>query len=251
MTRDHSLIEELMAIDALGGLDGDDLARLERERSSHGADCAECLALERSFAETAGRLAFALDPQPVGEDMLERILATPDAGRMVAAETAATVPSPPSARPRDDLAERRARRPKPWQALVAAAAVIVLLLVVVTAMPSTTGVTEAAPTQRIVTFSGDTDGTLAMAYTPGQPGAVFWGSGLPDPGTGKVYEIWMIEGDRPVSGGCVRPTDGVIALEVDANIGTTDTMAVTAEPADCPAAPTAPPVLVADLTTVA
>ena len=229
MTRDHSLIEELMAIDALGGLDGDDLATLERERAAHGADCAECLALERTFAETAGRLAFALDPQPVDDDMLERILATP----------------------RDDLAARRARRAKPWQALVAAAAVIVLLVVVVaTALPSTTSVTEAAPAQRIVTFSGDTDGTLAMAFTPGQPGAVFWGSGLPDPGPGKVYEIWMIEEGRPVSGGCVRPTDGVIALRVDANIGTTDTMAVTAEPADCPAAPTTPPVLLADLTTV-
>jgi len=238
MTRDHSVIEELMAIDALGGLDGNDLATLERERAAHGADCAECLALERTFAETAGRLAFALDPQPVDEDMLERILAAPRT-------------SPAGARPRDDLAERRARRPKAWQALVAAAAAIVLLVVVVvTALPSTTGVTEAAPTQRIVTFSGETDGTLAMAFTPGQPGAVFWGSGLPDPGPGKVYEIWMIEGDRPVSGGCVSPTDGVIALRVDANIGTTDTMAVTAEPADCPAAPTSPPVLLADLTTV-
>ena len=229
MTRDHSLIEELMAIDALGGLDGDDLATLERERAAHGADCAECLALERTFAETAGRLAFALDPQPVDDAMLERILATP----------------------RDDLAARRTRRAKPWQALVAAAAVIALLVVVVaTALPSTTSVTEAAPTQRIVNFSGDTDGTLAMAFTPGQPGAVFWGSGLPDPGPGKVYEIWMIEGDRPVSGGCVSPTDGVIALKVDANIGTTDTMAVTTEPADCPSAPTSPPVLLADLTTV-
>ena len=239
MTRDHSLIEELMAIDALGGLDGDDLARLERERAAHGADCAECLALERAYAETAGRLAFALDPQPVDESMLERILATPRT-------------SPAAARPRADLAERRMRRAKPWHAVVAAAAVIVLLVVVVaTALPSTTSVTEAAPTQRIVTFSGDTDGTLAMAFTPGQPGAVFWGSGLPDPGPGKVYEIWMIEGDRPVSGGCVSPTDGgVIALRVDANIGTTDTMAVTPEPASCPAAPTSPPVLLADLTTV-
>lgn len=230
MTRDHSLIEELMAVDALGGLDGDDRATLERERAAHGAGCDECLALERTFAETAGRLAFALDPQPVDEGMLDRILASP----------------------RDDLAERRTRRARPWQALMAAAAVIVLLVVIVaTALPSTTGVTEAEPTQRIVTFSGDTDGTLAMAYTPGEPGAVFWGSGLPDPGPGKVYEIWMIDGDQPVSGGCVSPTDGVIALKVDANIGTTDTMAVTAEPADCPAAPTTPPVLLADLTTVA
>ena len=249
MTRDHSLIEELMAIDALGGLDGDDLATLEREQAGHGADCAECLALERTFAETAGRLAFALDPVPVDEGMVERILASPRTETVTSGGAATPVAS--TKRAVGDIAERRARRPKAWQALVAAAAVIALLVVVVaTALPSTTGVSEAAPTQRIVTFSGDTDGTLAMAFTPGESGAVLWGSGLPDPGPGKVYEIWMIEGDRPVSGGCVTPTDGVLAIRVDANIGTTDTMAVTAESADCPSAPTSRPVLLADLTTV-
>jgi hypothetical protein len=250
MTRDHSLIEQLMAIDALGGLDGDDLATFERERAAHGADCAECKELGRTFAETAGRLGFALDPEPVDEGILDRIVASPRA-ETVQDGGAAPVASPATAATRDDLAERRARRPKAWQALVAAAAVIVLLVVAVaTALPTSTGVSEAAPTQRIVTFSGETDGTLAMAFTPGESGAVFWGSGLPDPGPGKVYEIWMIEGDRPVSGGCVTPTDGVVAVRVDANIGTTDTMAVTAEPADCPASPTSDPVLLADLTTV-
>ena len=248
MTRDHSLIEELMAVDALGGLDVDDLATLERERAAHGADCAECQELERTFAETAGRLAFALDPVPIDDGMVERILASPRV-ETVSARPATTVAGPPAGV--DELAERRARRPKAWQALVAAAAVIVLLVVVVaTTVPTTTGVSEAAATQRIVTFSGETDGTLAMAFTPGESGAVFWGSGLPDPGPGKVYEIWMIEGDRPVSGGCVTPTDGVVAIRVDANIGTTDTMAVTAEPADCPASPTSEPVLLADLTRV-
>jgi len=250
MTRDHSLIEELMAIDALGGLDVDDRATLERERAAHGGDCVECLALERSFAETAGRLAFALDPEPVDEGMLERILTSPRTDATISPEAGEPVASP--AVSDHALAERRSRRPKAWQALVAVAAVIAVLVVVVaTALPSTTGVSEAAPTQRIVTFAGDTDGTLAMAFTPGEPGAVFWGSGLPDPGPGMVYEIWMIEGDRPISGGCVTPTDGVVAIRVDANIGTTDTMAVTAEPADCPASPTSRPVLVADLTTVA
>jgi hypothetical protein len=101
-----------------------------------------------------------------------------------------------------------------------------------------------------VRFEGAVDGTLAMAYTPGETGAVFIGSGLPDPGEGRVYEIWMIAEGEAVSGGCVVPADGVVALHVDANIGTTDTMAVTAESADCPAAPTSDPVLLADLTVV-
>jgi hypothetical protein len=42
----------------------------------------------------------------------------------------------------------------------------------------------------------------------------------------------------------------VIAAHVEADVGSTDTMAVTKEPATCPDAPTSPPVLTADLSTV-
>jgi hypothetical protein len=86
-----------------------------------------------------------------------------------------------------------------------------------------------------------------MAYTPGESGAVFWGEGLPDPGEGQTFEIWMIDDGTPIPGGCAAPVDGRIALFVDAEIGTTDTMAVTVEPTDCPAEPTTDPVLLAPL----
>ncbi|MGZ8629480.1 MAG: anti-sigma factor domain-containing protein [Actinomycetota bacterium] len=236
MTLDHSVIEELMAVDALGGLDGEDRELLARERAEHG-DCARCRAIEEGFAETAGRLGFALSPLPVSDGMADNIVGRHADGI--------------ASQPRDELAARRERPSRGWQALIAAAAVVALLIVAVaTLRPSTSGITQAAPSQRIVTFTGDVEGTLAMAYTPGRPGAVFWGRDLPDPGPGMVYEIWMIEGDEAIPGGCVAPTDGVIAVRVDANIGTTDTMAVTTEPSDCPVAPTSPPVLLADLTTV-
>ena len=240
MTLDHSRIEELMAIDALGGLDGDDVALLERERAAHG-DCEECRALESGFAETAGRLGFALTPAPVDDSMIDWILAQPQDRR-----SGARVDLD---RPHDQLAERRARRTRGWQVLVAAAAVVALVIVALVALrPSRTGSTEASSSQRVVTFTGDAEGTLAMAFTPGEPGAVIWGRGLPDPGPGNVYEIWMIEGDEAVSGGCVAPSDGAVALRVEADIDTTDTMAVTEESADCPSAPTSAPILSADLT---
>ena len=244
MTLDHTVIEELMALDALGGLDGDDRAVLERERESHGADCAECALLELGFAETAGRLAFALDAEPVDDAVVDRILGASDGSP--AGE--AVVESPEG--PRDELEERRSRRPRLWQASIVAAAVIAIAVVAVgTIAPSTTSV-QATTSQRLVVFTGETEGTLAMAFTPGEPGAVFWGSNLPDPGADKVYEIWMIEGDEAVSGGCVSPTDGMVAVRVEASIGTTDTMAVTTEPSDCPSTPSSDPILVADLTTM-
>lgn len=243
MTRDHTVVEELMAVDALGGLDGDDRGLLERERASHGTDCPDCTALEAGFVEIAGRLAFALDPEPVDDAMVDRILGRGDAS--MAAETIVEIPEAP-----DELEERRARRPRVWQALVAAAAVVAIAVVAVGAIvPSTTSV-RATTSQRLVAFTGVTEGSLAMAFTPGEPGAVFWGGGLPDPGADRVYEIWMIEGDEAVSGGCVIPTDGVVAVRVEASVGTTDTMAVTTEPSDCPSAPSSDPVLVADLTTL-
>jgi anti-sigma-K factor RskA len=229
MTRDHARIEELMAVDALGGLDEDDRAALARERASHGEHCPTCTAIEAGFAETAGRLAFALTPEPVGEAMAERILATP----------------------RDELAARRSRRPRAWGVLVAAAAVAAIAIVAVGALrPSSTPVSGASSSQRIVAFSGQPEGTLAMAFTPGEPGAVLWGGGLPDLGADEVYEIWMIEGGTPVSGGCIAPTDGVIGSSIEADIGSAEAMAVTKESAHCPLAPTTDPVMLADLTTV-
>jgi hypothetical protein len=243
MTRDHSLIEELMAADALGGLDDDDRALLERERASHG-DCAECREIASGFAEAAGRLGFVLTPEPVDETMADRILAS--------SRTTAEGPGSSDAAPVVDLGARRAERSRRWGPLLAVAAVLAAaILAVATIRPSTTSVSQASTSQRIVAFSGQPEGSLAMAFTPGEPGAVFWGAGLPDPGTDRVYEIWMIEGDTAVSGGCVTPVDGVIALSVDADIGTAETMAVTEESADCPSAPTTDPIMLADLTTIA
>lgn len=244
MTRDHSLIEELMAVDALGGLDEDDRDRLQRERAAHGSECPECAAIESAFAETAGRLAFALTPQPVDEAMVDRILSAPRPGDGGVA--VAEAPAPPA----DELSQRRARRVPPWQALVAAAAVVAIVVAAVaTFVPSPASV-EASTPQRIVTFTGEIEGTLAMAFTPGEPGAVFWGSGLPDPGPDEVLEVWMIEDGEPVSGGCVVPTDGVVAFRVEADVGGAEAMAVTQESSDCPPSPTSEPFLLADLTTV-
>ena len=243
MTLDHSLVEELMAADALGGLDADDTALLLAERTAHG-DCAECRAIEAGFAETAGRLAFALTPAPIDASMIEHILSSPREERLA--------PAAATAGRSDELSERRSPRPRAWQALAVAAAVAAVLVVSFgTLARSTTTVNLVSSSQRFVAFEGsNTEATLAMAYTPGEPGAVFWGNGLPDPGAGEVYEIWMIEDGEPTSGGCVLPTDGVVAFAVDASIGTSESMAVTKESSDCPASPKGSEIFSADLTTV-
>ena len=239
MTRDHTVIEELLAIRSLGGLDGDDTALLERELASHG-DCEECRRLASEFDETAGRLAFSLEPEPIDMAQADEILRRanhPATQEIAPASVAAPVV---------ELGERRARRGRSWPALVAAAvAILVVIAAVAFFGPQRSTGVQASTTQQVVGFTGD-GGELAMAYQPGEPGALLVGSGFADPGADKAYAIWMLQGSTPVSGGCVRPHDGSIVVFVDADLTGTDQMAVTVEPASCPSAPTTSPVLVSD-----
>jgi hypothetical protein len=247
MMRDHEHIEELLAAQALDGLDAADERALRDAQREHG-DCEECSRLERDLREVSGLLAFALTPAAADPAIAERIVVS---DRDVAAPSGARAGAPAT----DDLGDRRARRARTddrrartWTALLGVAAVVVAAVVFTsTVVRAPVEVTRADLSGRLVRFDG-VDGTLTMAYTPGTSGAVFWGHGIPDPGEGQTYEIWMIEDGAAIPGGCTRPVDGRIALFVDAEIGTTDLMAVTVEPTACPPEPTTDPILIADLT---
>lgn len=227
MTLDHATIEELAAADALGGLDQADREELDRFLVSHGA-CEECRRIRREFDEVAAALALSLEPVAPSAGIADRILATDRS---------------------EDVAERETRRPsRRWGTLAVAAALAVALVIASLFARGGPRPVTLASGQTFTTFQGPAGGgELTLAYTPGRNGAFVWGDGLSDPGAGHVYEIWMIEGETPVSGGCVRPTGGRLALFVDASLDDTDVMAVTREDASCPSAPTTPPIFVAEL----
>jgi hypothetical protein len=230
MKRAHALIDDLMAIRALDGLDDDDARRLERELAAHG-DCVECRRLEAQHAEVAGMLAFALDPRHVDEGIADRILAQPQR------------PSATAATPVDEISARRDPRLDLWQAAFGVAAAVALILAIVLATRPDDGL--AVPST-IVPFEGD-PGELALAYTPGERGILVWGTGLPDPGQGRVYELWMIDDGDPVRGACLAATRGVVGTYVNVDLASAELMAVTVESSDCPEAPTTDPVFTADL----
>jgi Anti-sigma-K factor rskA, C-terminal len=241
----HDRIEELLTARVLGGIDDADAATLEAEMATHG-DCEECRRLDRELAETASRLAFALEPVAVGGGMADRILAS---GRAVAPIAPGAGGGSSPAGSRDEVSERRRSRGS-YTFVGVAAGIALVALVAATILRPGGRTTEVAaqPAQTIVRFQGDAGGQLAMAYTPGESGVIFWGSDLPDPGADQVYEIWMIQGETPVSGGCLTPAPGGnLAAFVDANVGTTELMAVTVEPATCPDTPSGDPVLTAPL----
>lgn len=241
MNRDHTSIEELLAVRSLGGLDGIDVERLERELEAHG-DCEECRDLESGYEATAGWLAFALDPMAVGLDQADAILQ-----RATHPATQDVAPGPLSP-PVDELGARRVRPSRSWTTIAAVAAAIVLLVSAVTVLgPSRSTGVHATTNQTVVHFTGH-GGDLTMAYEPGKAGAVFLGTDFADPGANKVYEIWMIRGTTPESGGCVRPHDGSLVTYVNADLSGVDLMAVTVENGSCPSQPTTTPFLSAPLT---
>src|SRR4051794_31405000 len=162
--RDHAVIEELLSVDALGGLDEADRALLDRERAGHG-ECEECESLETQFAEVAGRLGMSLEPVAVRDGMVEDIL-----GGSAADDAPIRVVGPPP------------RTSGGWRALVAVAAAFTLFVggwVVRSVTASDDGAQLSA--SRLVRFEG-TSGTLAMAYEPGRPGVGVFRSDLPRPG---------------------------------------------------------------------
>jgi anti-sigma-K factor RskA len=228
MSLDHQVIEELLAADALSGLEPAEREDLDARMAEHGT-CAECEALRRGYVEAAGLLAASLDPMPVDPAMADAILTN--------ARRAA---------PSDDLAERREARSRRWVALVALAAVFVLVVSIVMIRESSTP-TSVNWAQRVVAFDGES-GEFAMAYVPGRSGVVFWGQDLPDPGAGRTLEVWMIPEDgAPVKGACLTPSDGRVAAFLDADVGIAEIMAVTVEPEACPDAPTTEPIYTAEL----
>jgi cell division septation protein DedD len=234
MTRDHTLIDELLAVRALGGLDDDDVALLERELAAHG-DCEECRRLEAEHAEVAGALALALEPRPVDPAIVDRIVAEPQDATRTSPDAAGSGAAATS----DELADRRLRR---WQSAFGVAAAIALILAFALATRSD----EVTVPSTLVRFQGDA-GEVAMAYTPGESGVFLWGADLPDPGEGNVYELWLIQDGEPTSGGCLAPTDGSVAAFVDADPSSAQVMALTVESAECPGAPTTDPVFTAEL----
>ncbi|MGH2641867.1 MAG: anti-sigma factor domain-containing protein [Actinomycetota bacterium] len=224
------MIDELLAARALDGLDEDDAALLERELAAHG-DCDECRRLEIEHAEVAGMLALALDPRPVRGDMADRILAE---DRTTAA-------------PVERLEARRDARLGWWQAAFGVAAAVAVVFAILLATRDGGG--SGIPGSTTVAFEGATPGELAMSFTPGESGALVWATGLPDPGPGNVYEVWMIEDGEPVRGACLAPEGGAVAAFLDADPSSADLLAVTVESEDCPDAPTTDPVYTAELGT--
>jgi len=244
--RDHTETEELLALEALGGLEPDDRARLDALLDDHGPDCAACAELREGFADTAALLGTDLEPTPVSAGLEDRTVAA-------ALEERRRSPGAGGSDESDGGPAAIAPMHRWRTALVAIAAAVVLIAVGAVggylAAPHNEGNSILAEGTRIVPFepSDGTGGAMTLAVAPDGSDGYVVGSGLDTPPTGKTYELWTITGNTPTSLGCVVPSNGKVFLPVRGAFTTADVAAVTVESSACPGAPTTSPVMVASL----
>jgi anti-sigma-K factor RskA len=78
----------------------------------------------------------------------------------------------------------------------------------------------------------------------GQDGrAVLVVSSPPPVPAGKTYQVWVIDGGHPVSGGLFAPAEGTLAIPVDGKVGEGSVVAVTVEDDGGATAPSGKPVI--------
>src|SRR5581483_1653268 len=172
---DHEEIDALLALRALGGIEPDDDRRLEAAMATHGPQCPECRRLERAHAEVAARLAVALDPSELPDGLEDRVVSELRRSRP---------------RPRRGLPIRRI-------AAVAAAAVLAFAAGWAARGIGGPAIPETLAGSRVVVLRGS-EAHLSVAYRPGRSGAFLFGSDLPAAPSGRVYELWIIRGGRPI-----------------------------------------------------
>ncbi len=265
----HERIDELIALDAIGGLEEADRAELQAILAEHGDDCAGCDERFAAYAEAAATLAMALEPVGPSAGAEDRLIAAArarDAGPH-ADGVSDTAPSRPalSVVPGDggttDVARDEAPalvRPRRVGRWIAAAAVAAALLVggvsgFVAAPRPPAGTTQflsfaAQPGTRFASFPTSDGTTLTVAYRPNERRAWIFGSGLDKPAGGRTYELWWGTKGTPLEGmhaaGIFVPIHGDIIAPVSVDASQPGTvLGVTIEPPGGSPEPTSAPIL--------
>jgi anti-sigma-K factor RskA len=228
-------IHHLAAAYALDALDA-------RERSAfeaHYPSCEVCRADVLDFRATLADVAAA-EPIAPPLDMKARVMQQVGQTRQLSPLLPESVV---------DLAERRRRRSF-TSSMLAVAAAVALLVGAASFVIGRSGANDnggfageveqvlAEPDAQLVDLTGPGAGQVKVAWSASTGRAVVIGDGLADPGSGNVYELWLIDASGPqpmklldaASGGDVRR-----ALAVS---GSPQAWGVTIEPSGGSPAPT-------------
>lgn len=246
-------IHSLAGAYAVDAVDDDERARFE----AHLTGCAPCQSEVTSLRAAAGELSSTTTtaPPPSLRASLMRDISSvrPLPPKVTPEEAPAPPPSilpnpaAPSLEARRAGRARRAPR-RQWLAGVAAAAVLATGGLVwhpwapdtnTVQLTATQQVLQAGDAQRFVQKVGDA--TATVVRSPSLSKAVIVTDNLPAPPSGKVYQLWLQQGQRMVKAGFVPAgSSSTVLLQGDA--ATAAGAGVTLEPAGGSQTPTLPPV---------
>ena len=223
-------LHSLMAPYSLDALDLGERVRFE----AHLEQCLTCQAELAGFQATAARLGEAVASKPPA-GLRERLLAK--------------IATTPQERPVVVLVERsRLRRTLPRLA-VAAAFLLGAVGVGGYVVERDRAVDEHDRVETITQVLGSKDaqavaktfptgGNVRMVMSPSKDAAVIFANQLPDPGSGNVYQVWLIGGSGPVDQGTFKRSGDMVMK----GITKADRVAVTVEPEGGSKQPTTAPV---------
>jgi anti-sigma-K factor RskA len=228
MSSSHADVKGSAAAYVLGSLDADERDAFE----AHLATCGECAAEVQGLRTTAQVLAYAVPQRTPPAALRDRVLES---------FTQAHATTAPAAR----------RRPIIWQWLPLAASLILIAAIGAYAvrlqmrvgdLQSSMAVLAAPDLVRIDLAGQDTaPQSSGRALWSRARGMVFATSNLPAPPAGKVYQVWVVTAQAPISAGLVTPDQaggGMTYFDTPPDIPAPTAVAVTLEPAGGVPAPT-------------
>jgi anti-sigma-K factor RskA len=234
MQPDHEEVKELVAAYVLGALPEEEMPFVR----AHILSCDECMAVADGYTEVVTKLALTADPVDLPDGFEDRVLASAGRGD----ETATSVP-----------AERNR-----WvrvAGLGAAAAVVAAGVLGYSLIDTRRELDEARSDisgyQDVlsdVLHNGDAGLELAGAgavgrMIPSGDGSVFVLAGLHRAPENHTYQLWLLDGDEPVSAGIFDVSNGVALLRSEHSPAGFSGAAVTIEPRGGSPAPTTEPIL--------
>jgi hypothetical protein len=230
----HDRIEELLAGYALRALSGEDTEEADRLLAEHVPTCARCRATLQDFLALEGDLGLAAPAATPPDLLLPRL--------------------------RQEVATRRQhprRSVMAWGAMFAAAVVVGLFSWNTIALNGRVARFEnrerriagafqvvSDPASKTVNVSprrAPNATRLIAAYVPGREEMSILGTGVPDPQTGEVYRIWLLEHDGGnVLAGEFIPESGLVAFLFTTDLTGYRAMLITEEEGPSEGAPNGP-----------
>jgi hypothetical protein len=243
MAEAHEELRALIAAYALGAVSVEEAERVRE----HLSVCDDCRDEANALAETAASLSLAVEPEPLPDGFVERVMArvaVPDSPVESADEPPArlaAVAERPSAR------HRERARPRLVHVLgYAALAIGIAILAANLWTLQRQSQRERRLLEAIVRYEGmwlRGEGEAAGRMVGTKDGGLFVASGLPEPPSGHTYQLWLIDASGPRSGGTFEASNGVSVVRTDESLEDVEGVAVTIEPVGGSRSPTSDPII--------